>query len=143
VEKELIQETIRFLSSIEQGNWGEVEAILDPEFEFHSPLHDPVERTRWLQAQKGLKSAFPDWTFHFSNPEQEGNRVIGTVHVTGTHQRELILPLPRFQPIQASGKVISLPVDHIEFKYENHLLLRITIKSPLLNLFAQSIAYLS
>ncbi len=60
-------------------------------------------------------NAFPDWSFNLGSLEEQGDKVLATVHITGTHTRDLLVPgLP---PVPATNKRVSLPEEHLEFTF--------------------------
>lgn len=114
-----IEKAVFFFNAVEQGNWQEVNGWLHDDFLFHGPLPDPIDKEAWLSFQMALKNAFPDWSFHMSKAEVEEEVVRCTVHITGTHTKELVLPIPGINPVPPSGKVMALPVEHARLTFRD------------------------
>jgi len=72
----------------------------------------------WVGMQSLLLAAFPDWSFNMQDVKEEGNKATTTHHITGTHTGDLDLSPMGMPTIPATGKAISLPVEHAEVTVE-------------------------
>ncbi len=52
--------------------------------------------------------------------------MVAAVQITGTHTRDLVLPVPGMPPIPATGKRVSLPEEHITFTFKGDTLASLT-----------------
>lgn len=110
-----------FFTHIEEGHWAEVEGFLTKDFVFRSAAeeHESVLAFRlgkedWFKAQKAIREAFPDWSFHLSATRKISDYAVDvTVKITGTHTEALMLPFPEFRPIMASGIKVELPEERV------------------------------
>ncbi|MGK0183066.1 MAG: hypothetical protein ACI9YB_002374 [Halioglobus sp.] len=82
--------------------------------ENESVLAFRLSKEDWLEAQKAVREAFPDWSFHLSSTRKiRDDAVDVVVKITGTHTELLMLPFPEFRTIMASGVKIELPEERV------------------------------
>jgi hypothetical protein len=65
-------------------------------------------------------------------PTGDANEVTGRVHITGTHSRDLTMPMvPDIGTIHATGKKISLPEERVHIKVKDNKITRFEVdKTP-------------
>ncbi len=110
---DIMNNILRDLSSENPWNAGQ---YLTDDFTFSGPVPSPIGKTEFLELLTGLRRAFPDWQFNHKDLQEKGNKVTGTVQISGTHKESLILPgLPT---VAATGKSIKLPSEKLECTFE-------------------------
>jgi hypothetical protein len=83
-------------------------------------------KQEFLAVQSAFQRAFPDWSFHSHDEKEQGDTVRTAVQITGTHTRDLVVPLPGMPPLPATGKHVSLPEEHLTFTFEGETIARLT-----------------
>lgn len=109
-----VEATVMFLRAVETCDWFQVESLLAQEFLFYGPMPDPINKVTYLAFQQAVSHALPDLSLQVNRVEGHG-QVYVTVHLTGTHARELRLPLEGVKPIPASFSQIHLPAEVMVF----------------------------
>jgi predicted ester cyclase len=105
-----------FSEAMEARDWEKVASYLSDDFTLSGPTPQPVGKNEFIAIQSAFMTAIPDWSFNLSHLEEQGDKVLATVRVTGTHSRDLAVPgLP---PVPATNKKISLPEEHMEFTFK-------------------------
>ena len=130
-----------FFRAIEQGHWHEVSLLLTDDFAYYGPTPEPYGKEEWLHMQEALNHAFPDWSFHLSKVEQELDKVVVTVHITGTHDGPLKLPIMGLAPLPPTHQKITLPEEHATLTFRgdqiSELHTETTLHGGLLGLLTQ------
>ncbi|HLH62059.1 MAG TPA: nuclear transport factor 2 family protein [Ktedonobacteraceae bacterium] len=104
-----------FSEAMEARDWDKVATYLSDDFTLSGPTPQPVGKNEFIAIQSAFMNAFPDWSFNLGSLEEQGDKVLATVHITGTHTRDLLVPgLP---PVPATNKRVSLPEEHLEFTF--------------------------
>lgn len=111
--------TALFFNAIETKDYHSLAEMLHPNFIYYGPMPDPFDKKTWLDFQRAVQDAFPDWSYNISKLEKKDDAVEATVHITGTHLKELILPLEGIKPILPTGIKIKMPIEHAWIKCEN------------------------
>jgi predicted ester cyclase len=105
-----------FSEAMEARDWEKVASYLSDDFTLSGPTPQPVGKNEFIAIQSAFMTAIPDWSFNLSHLKEQGDKVLATVRVTGTHNRDLAVPgLP---PVPATNKKISLPEEHMEFTFK-------------------------
>ncbi len=111
-------ETIKaFSAALEAREFEKAASFLADEFVFTGPVPQPIGKHEFIAIQKAFESAFEDWSFNSHDEVEQGDKVIAVVQITGTHTRDLVLPMPGMPTIPAANKKISLPEEHLEFTF--------------------------
>lgn len=108
--------TALFFNAIESQDFHLLSQMLDPEFLYYGPTPDPFDKETWLDFQRAVQHAFPDWSYNISKLEKKDHYVEAIVHITGTHLQELALPLEGIKPILPTNKRIEMPIEHAWIK---------------------------
>ncbi len=106
-------------SSLEQGKFDYVLSLLSEDFVFSGATPVPLNKHQWVGVIKGLRGAMPDFWFDYRLASVEGNSVIGSVEIVGTHTAELVLPLPGLPRVPATGRTIHLPHERVDLTVRN------------------------
>lgn len=105
-----------FSEALEAHDFDKVASYLSDDFTLSGPTPQPVGKNEFIAIQSAFMRAFPDWSFNLSHLEEQGNKVLATVQITGTHKESLVVP--GTPPIPATGKKVSLPQEHLEFTFK-------------------------
>jgi predicted ester cyclase len=110
-------ETVQaFSEALEAKDLELAASYLSEDFVMQGPTPVPVGKNEFISIQGAFLHAFPDWSFNSGPLQEQGDKVIGTVHVTGTHTAPLVIP--GVPPIPSTGKKVSLPEEHLEFTFK-------------------------
>jgi predicted ester cyclase len=118
--------TNAFSQALEEQNFEQAGSYLAEDFVFTGPVPQPIGKQEFLAIQQAVQQAFPDWSFNHHDVQEMGEKVRGAVQITGTHTRDLALPMPGFPVIPATGKSISLPEEHLEFSFKGDKIASLT-----------------
>ncbi len=114
----------------EEKDFDKVGRYLTNDFEFSGPIPKPMGSKEYIEIHRQLLSAIPDWRFNFTLIKETENEVTGKVHVTGTHTRDLSLPMiPNLGTVHATGGKISLPEEKVHIKFKGNKIYRIDVGS--------------
>jgi len=112
-------ETVKaFSAALESRDFEKAASYLTDDFVFKGPVPMPVGRQEFIAIQSAFESAFGDWSFNSHDEVDQGDKVVAAVQITGTHTRDLVLPMPGMPTIPATHKKISLPEEHLEFTFK-------------------------
>lgn len=109
----------QLFSAIERGVWGRAGIYLTDEFKFSGPTPEPVDKKGFLELHQALVSAIPDWSFNAHDFKESGENVSLKVRISGTHLKELNLPLMGIRSVQATNKKFSLPEEKVDVTFKN------------------------
>lgn len=104
-----VETTVTFFKAIENKDWRSLEELLADDFRYYGPLPDPFDGKVWLQFQRAVQKAFPDWAYNIAKVEKQADTVHVKVHITGTHSEALELPWPGIPLIPPTGRKIEMP----------------------------------
>ncbi len=120
-------ETIKaFSAALEAKEFEKAASYLADDFVFSGPVPQPIGKQEFIAVQSAFESAFEDWSFNSHDEVEQGDRVLAAVQITGTHTRDLILPMPGMPAIPATHKKISLPEEHMEFTFKGDKIASLT-----------------
>ena len=115
-----------FSDALEAKDFNKAASYLADDFVFVGPAPQPLGKQEFLAVQRACEEAFPDWSFNSHDEVEQGDRVVAAVQITGTHTRDLVLPIPGLPPIPATGKRVSLPEEHITFTFKGDTIASLT-----------------
>ena len=98
-----IEVVVMFFRAIESKDWHKLNEIVADDFHYYGPTPDPFGKEVWMDFQRAVQSAFPDWAYNLKKVELVDGKVEVTVHISGTHTKELSLPLEGMRPIPDSA----------------------------------------
>jgi predicted ester cyclase len=103
------RETVQaFMDSIQQGEFENAKSMLADDFQFSSPISEPINQEAWLGMSTSLQTAFPDLDYHFKVIGAEGNVVRTTMQLSGTHSGTCDLTHMNMGVIPATHKAFSV-----------------------------------
>ncbi len=106
-----------FSAALETRDFDKAASYLADDFVLSGPVPMPIGKQEFIAVQSAFEDAFQDWSFNSHDEVEQGDKVIAAVQITGTHTRDLVLPMPGMPPIPATNKKVSLPVEHITFTF--------------------------
>jgi predicted ester cyclase len=83
-------------------------------FVLTGPTPQPIGKKEFVGLQTALIRAFPDWKFNIHNYHTQGDIVTLELQITGTHTHTLASLMPGVPEVPATGKHISLPLEHCQ-----------------------------
>jgi len=107
------------VTAIQEQNWERARALLASDFNFMGGTPVPLDSEQWLAIHKAFGIAMPDLRFNYAPTKSNGAHTTGTVKLTGTHLGELVLPMPGFPCVPATGNAIANPTERVEVMVEN------------------------
>ena len=115
-----------FSEALETRDFNTAASYLADDFVFVGPVPQPIGKQEFLAIQSAFEDAFQDWSFNSHDEVEQGDKVVAAVQISGTHTRDLVLPMPGMPPIPATGKRVSLPVEHITFTFKGDKIVGLT-----------------
>src|SRR5512133_775369 len=81
------------LHALEEKDYDRASRFLANDFTFSGVTPKAVKKDEFINMHRQLFQAIPDWRFNFNVIKEDDNEVTGKVHITGTHTRDLSLPM--------------------------------------------------
>ena len=103
-----------FADAFNSGDLEKVADYLAEDFQFSGPTPQPLGAAEWLGMTRALQAAFPDIQYNLRILSVEGDKVVTTTQVSGTHTGELDLTPMGLGVIPATGKSFSNPEERGE-----------------------------
>jgi predicted ester cyclase len=97
------------LEAIQKNDFKRVEDMLTDDFTFSGPVPQPIGKHDYIELQRALVYAIPDWKFNLSNIKDMGDKASGVVRISGTHTGTLRLGMMGIPEIPPSGRLIRNP----------------------------------
>jgi hypothetical protein len=101
------------IAAIEAGNFDFIRDNCTDDMVFNAPGGMSLSRTDFINAQRALLKALPDYRFNASSYKQVGDRVTYTIQISGTHTGVLDMHLPDVPVLQPTNKHIRLPQEPV------------------------------
>ncbi len=101
------------IAAMEAGNFDFIRDNCTADMVFNAPGGMSLNRTEFINAQRALLRALPDYRFNASNYKQVGDRVTYTIQISGTHTGVLDMHLPDVPVLQPTNKHIRLPQEPV------------------------------
>ncbi len=115
-----------FSAALEARDFEKAASYLSDDFVFTGPIPQPLGKQEFIAVQTAFENAFEDWSFNSHDEVEQGEKVVAAVQITGTHTRDLVLPMPGMPPIPATHKKVSLPEEHLEFTFKGDKIASLT-----------------
>ena len=120
-------ETIKaFSAALEARDFEKAASYLSDDFVVRGPVPQPIGKQEFIAVQSAFENAFEDWSFNSHDEVEQGDKAIAAVQITGTHTRDLVLPIPGMPTIPATHKKVSLPEEHLEFTFKGDKIVALT-----------------
>jgi predicted ester cyclase len=119
----------RGMQAFAAGDVATLESLLTDDFIFSGPTPQPLHKAEFLGLCQANHTAFPDFDFHASDFQENGDIVTTSAAITGTHLGTLAL-IPGVPPVPATGKRIHLPEDHLTYTMRDGKLAKLDVVSP-------------
>jgi predicted ester cyclase len=91
--------------ALNSHQWDTLSSLLTDDFTFFGATPQPIGKQGFIAGQQQWVAGVPDWHITEENVHEEGNTVLATSRITGTHTNTLALPM--MPPIPATGKHFS------------------------------------
>ncbi len=104
----------KLISAIEREDYSAAEKLISKKGTVSGVGPNPISLDEFLNVHRALSSGLPDFRFNHKILTEDGNRVMATVHLTGTHSREMKAPLPGMRNIPATNRRVKMPEEHIQ-----------------------------
>ncbi|MBF6590628.1 MAG: nuclear transport factor 2 family protein [Ktedonobacterales bacterium] len=101
------------MNALQAHDMAAASALMTDDFTFSGAVPVPLNKQQYLGVQWALFAAIPNWNFNASNYEEQGDKVILTVQITGTQTGTLENVIPGVPPIPPTGKSFQLPQEHV------------------------------
>lgn len=122
---------VSFFRAIESKDWHKLGEIVADDFRYYGPTPDPFGKEVWLDFQRAVQHAFPDWSYNLQKVERINGLVSVTVRISGTHTNELSLPLEGVRPIPPTNIRIELPEEHATLKVRGEQIIELDVEQQL------------
>ena len=121
---------LELLHALEEKDYDRAARFLTNGFTFSGATPRAMNREECIELHRHLSQAIPDWRFNFTVVEEDENEITCRGHITGTHTRDLTLPMiPNLGTVQATGKKISLPRSKVQFYLKDNKVSRWSVES--------------
>jgi hypothetical protein len=115
------------IAAMEAGNFDFIRDNCTDDMVFNAPGGMSLSRTEFINAQRALLKAFPDYRFNASNYKQVSDRVTYTIQVSGTHTGVLDMHLPNVPVLQPTNKHIRLPQEPVTVLFRDGKIYRVDL----------------
>lgn len=113
------------LAAFEARDAKKVDGLISDDFVLVGPMPKPIGKHEFVGLQTALVAAMPDWKFNVSDLKEEGDKVTGKVHISGTQTAPLSLPALGIQSFAATSKHVQLPTEQLTATIKNGKLMRL------------------
>ncbi len=110
------QITQKVVKAIEDQDWDAAQALLADNYTFSGAVPQPIGAAEWLGVHRALANAMPDLRLHYVGTGGDDGIAEGTVQLSGTNTGELALPIPGLPRVPATGRKITLPLEHVRIQ---------------------------
>lgn len=98
-----------FLAAMNAGNIKKCRSYLADNFRFSGPVPEPISADEWMDIVRGMWAAFPDLNYNGRIVCVQGDKVLTTTQLSGTHTGEWDLSAMGIGVVPASGKSFNNP----------------------------------
>jgi hypothetical protein len=109
-----------FMLALERKDFNGAASLLSDDFYFIGSTPKPLNKNQFIQFFQELSAGIPNLSFHVHDihdleENEEGNRVVATIQITGHQENEINLYMLSLPVIPELGKSVSLPEEHWEY----------------------------
>ena len=115
------------IAAMEAGNFDFIRDNCTDDMVFNAPGGMSLDRTEFINSQRALLKAMPDYRFNATNYKQVGDRVTYTIQVSGTQTGVLDMHLPNIPVLQPTSKHIRLPQEPVTVWFRDSKIYRIDL----------------
>jgi predicted ester cyclase len=115
-ERQIAEE---FAAAFNAGDIEKCRSYLADGFTFSGPVPEPVSADEWMDTIKGMRAAFPDLNYSIKIACVQGNKVLTTTQLSGTHSGDWDLSDMGMGVIPATGGRFSNPKEEGVMSIEN------------------------
>jgi predicted ester cyclase len=108
-----------FLVAFNADDIEKCRSFLADGFTFSGPTPEPVSADQWMGIVMGMRAAFPDLNYNIKISGVDGDKVMTTTQLTGTHTSDWDLSAMGMGLIPATGKSFSNPTEEGVMTIEN------------------------
>lgn len=114
--KEIMNELFKH---IENHEMDQARNMLADDFVFEGPMPEPQGKEQFITSHNNLVNATSNFKYNQSNLREDGNKVIGEIHISGQNTGALDLGFIDGPVVDPTGKEIELARDEFEATIEN------------------------
>ena len=109
-----------FMQALETKDFDGAASYLSDDFYFSGSMPRPLNKDQFIKFFQELARGIPNISFHVHDvhevdENEEGNREVATIQITGHQTDALNLYQLSLPPIPQMGKSVSLPEEHWEY----------------------------
>jgi predicted ester cyclase len=108
-----------FMAAFKARDMKKCRSYLADGFTFSGPVTKPASADEWIGIMTGMQAAFPDLNYNIQITGIDGNKVMSTTQLTGTHTADWDLSAMGMGVIPATGKHFSNPKEEGVITIEN------------------------
>jgi len=121
-----------FMQALEAKEFTKAAASLSDSMILTGFTPAPLPKNQFINVMSGLAEGFPNLAYNLSGVEEVaetmgGNRIRGTVQITGSQVNSFKLPPLGIGPIPQMAASVSLPAENWEYQLENNAIVSIRI----------------
>jgi predicted ester cyclase len=113
------------MAALEACDTKKLDSLLSDEFQLSGPVPQPIGKREFVGLMSAMVTALPDWKFSASDLKEQGDQVLGKIHISGTQTATLSLPALGIQSFAATGKHVQLPYEQITATFKNGKMTRL------------------
>lgn len=98
-------------SALDAKDFDRALSLITDDFAHVGATPVPVNKHQWIGVVRALTTSMSDFSFNYKTASVDGNKVSGTVSLTGTHDGEMVPPMPNLPRVAATGRKIALPTE--------------------------------
>ena len=116
-----------FMLALERKDFNGAASLLSDAFYFIGSTPKPLNKDQFIKFFQELSAGIPNLSFHVHNihdveENEEGNRVVATIQITGHQENEIDLYMLSLPIIPELDKTISLPEEHWEYEVGSNII---------------------
>jgi predicted ester cyclase len=108
-----------FMTALQSGDMDLASNTSTEDLQVSGLTPSPLNKPLFLAVQSELLAGFPDFSYHISDVHQEGDHVKALTQISGTHTKDLALPMFGIRRLRAAGLFVLLPQVETEFRVIN------------------------
>lgn len=119
-----------FMQALEAKDFDGAASFLSEDFYFGGSMPQPLNKDQFIKFFRELAQGIPNISYHFHDlheveENEQGNREVATIQMTGHQTDALNLYQLSLPPIPQLDKTISLPEEHWEYVVRGNVIVAI------------------